>query len=87
MVNFNMIAHEQEDLARHLGCSILFNVQITFGVVDLKGTSSFSCYLALPWLEKLLILCFTEFASIFGINQLLQICNAYVVVEVPSLSL
>ncbi len=82
-----MIVHEQKDLAPHLGCSILLNVQITFGVVDLKGTSSFSCSLALPWLEKLLIFCFTQFSITFGINQLLQICSAYVVVKVPSLSL
>lgn len=43
-----MISHEQEDLALHLGCSILLNVQITFGVVDLKRTSFFFCSLALP---------------------------------------
>ncbi len=55
-----MIVHEQKDLAPHLGCSILLNVQITFGVVDLKGTSSFYCSLTLPWLEKLLIFCFTQ---------------------------
>jgi hypothetical protein len=87
MVNFNIIVHEQEDLASHLGCSILLNVQITFEVVNLKGTSSFSCSLALPWLEKLLILCFTQFSITFGINQLLQICSAYVVIELLSLSL
>lgn len=76
-----MIAHEQNDLAPHLGCSILLNVQITFGVVDLKGTSSLSYSLALPWLKKLLIFCFTKFSVTFGINQLLQICSAYFVLK------